>query len=61
VSANVFVSLFVLCASCGERIGVAVPTGRSSPSKLHDPFQAKCPHCGETSSYRKADVYIGAH
>jgi hypothetical protein len=52
-----FTTLSLICQNCGERFGLAASTGKS-PEKLSDPFEAKCPHCENQSTYPKSAIQI---
>jgi hypothetical protein len=46
------------CAVCDERFALGVGAEKTNPTKLSDPFQARCPHCGNQSTYPKSAIQI---
>ncbi len=56
-NASGFSTTAVSCQRCAEWFGVAATAGKS-PEKLSDPFEAKCPHCGNQSTYPKSAIQI---
>ena len=47
----------VACANCGVPFSLFLGVEQmKSVEKLSDPFQAKCPECGDEATYRKSSI-----
>ncbi|MFY9762050.1 MAG: hypothetical protein WBE25_05000 [Xanthobacteraceae bacterium] len=53
------VTMLVLrCDVCAEIFALGVGAAKADPKKLSDPFPARCPHCGNQSTYPKSAIEI---